>query len=809
MKNCSIVRLFDCLIVGVLALGGGAAESPAVAKYKALKEELLTCPESAFEAKRAEMLKFIANPGETNAAKLVEFYLDVVGRDTQGIFEKPDCWALAEKASKASVAARTKYCQSRFWSLNFAMRDRWGGTLDPKWSFEGRLKFAEEVMRDPLVGTLLHDQARGVKFEALRLLGRDKELLAYFDAELKSAKTDAERAAVLNARADYYLEAAKRYQDKSESSVLEKARADLAATTVTNGVYRDKRDFGRKLVLKADAELQLGLLKEANATLDRYFEELPDNGAMRMDVEVKLGEVAYAAKDYSAAVRCWAPYVRGWERNVKATERYVRALFALGRKREALPYLQVLARRGDKYSKFYYKYALEELEKELKSAPEEKVTEVLISFDTEDFTNPRAADGIVALAKICREEGIPAQFEVVGLMAEALVKWGRKDAIAAIRRNLVGTHTWSHSVHPVTMERADIEDFAAAYKDLFVEERKSIETVKRTFGFPKVWGSVPPGNNEPYVASRVYADLGVTFDLGATYLGRDAEDIWFAGQRRIAYGYCFEFFRDPDFVYDVDRILDELAEKRRFALFCHPNRVWAKKFWDGLNYNGTNSCEFGKWKLSEEYTAEETARYLAQIRELLRRIKADPRFRIVTLPEIAAYEKARVAITKDDLPGIKAALEQDFGPVSSPASWCVSDVFCAVVKLLAGEAKYLPKNGYGFLYAPKGVTVPVTVTAEALRTAAKKLDVSKFLPHEIDLGGQKIGPADFLLAGLEVLTTGTDKVTVVPREQLGSFKRLPLLETMHYNGTWVHSPNLKDTWISDRMRWQLWTLRHE
>ena len=151
MKDCPVVRSFICLISGALTLAVAAAESPTVAKYRTLKEELLTCPENAFEAKRAEMLKFLADPGETNPVRLVEFYLDVVERDQQGIFEKPDCWALAEKASKLSAAARSKYCQNRFWMLGQSMHGKWGGTLDPKWSYEGRLKFAEEVMSDPLV----------------------------------------------------------------------------------------------------------------------------------------------------------------------------------------------------------------------------------------------------------------------------------------------------------------------------------------------------------------------------------------------------------------------------------------------------------------------------------------------------------------------------------------------------------------------------------------------------------------------------------------------------------------------------------
>ena len=107
------------------------------------------------------------------------------------------------------------------------------------------------------------------------------------------------------------------------------------------------------------------------------------------------------------------------------------------------------------------------------------------------------------------------------------------------------------------------------------------------------------------------------------------------------------------------------------------------------------------------------------------------------------------------------------------------------------------------------MTAPVVVTTDELKAAAKAMNLDGFLPHEIKVGDKTIGPADFLFAGLEVLTTGATSVTVSPREQLGSFKRLPLLETTRYNGTWVHSPNLKDNWVSNRMRWQLWTLRYE
>jgi hypothetical protein len=89
------------------------------------------------------------------------------------------------------------------------------------------------------------------------------------------------------------------------------------------------------------------------------------------------------------------------------------------------------------------------------------------------------------------------------------------------------------------------------------------------------------------------------------------------------------------------------------------------------------------------------------------------------------------------------------------------------------------------------------------------MDVSRFLPAAIRVGGVEIGPADFLFAALETLETGADEVTVAPREQLGGFGPFPFMKKMCYAGTWLHSPEFKDNYLSDRMRWQIWTLRYE
>lgn len=86
----------------------------------------------------------------------------------------------------------------------------------------------------------------------------------------------------------------------------------------------------------------------------------------------------------------------------------------------------------------------------------------------------------------------------------------------------------------------------------------------------------------------------------------------------------------------------------------------------------------------------------------------------------------------------------------------------------------------------------------------------RHLPPKIDVGGVSVGPADFLIAALEVLETGAERVTVRPREQLGDIaSKMPNLAKFSHAGTWIYWPQFKDRYLSDRLRFQFWTLRFE
>lgn len=441
-------------------------------------------------------------------------------------------------------------------------------------------------------------------------------------------------------------------------------------------------------------------------------------------------------------------------------------------------------------------------------------SELLFAFDTEDFTNPRSWDSAKRLAEMFTEEGITAQFQVVGAFARALERHGRTDVIAALAKHEIGTHTLYHSVHPDILELSDGEDFDLAYQRVMAQESECIAELKRIFGKDRILCSNPPGNSESYVADRVYSDLGVRYGIGPHYTDLFDSDIWYAGQRRIPYSFSWEHFIAPpgrkNVIRDPAAVVEHLAKVKRGFVICHPNKVASLDYWDELNYRGGNHARWGEWVISRPRPQKEVEEYLAWIRGILRRLKADGRFRFTTIPEIDRTTKPRVAIRRADIPAIREHfLTKGLTPMYTPASWCVADVFCAAVSLLRGEESFLPDNAYGFLSKPVTAKRPLPVTRRGLVAAAEKIDISRFLPSAIEVEGMTIGPADFLYAALEMLATGASSVTVTPREQLGTFKGTAVAALENWSNEWLHMPDFTNDYCLDRLQWQLWTLRRE
>ena len=126
--------------------------------------------------------------------------------------------------------------------------------------------------------------------------------------------------------------------------------------------------------------------------------------------------------------------------------------------------------------------------------------------------------------------------------------------------------------------------------------------------------------------------------------------------------------------------------------------------------------------------------------------------------------------------------------------------------LLQGKAEHKCADVYGFLEEPYAVLSPVTVKAEDIIRSADAIKDGEFLPSKIAVGGIDIGPADWLFAALESLQ-GKDEIVVYPKNQLPSLDIIPETRDAYFKGTWRHSDSFEDKYLSDRLRWQIWTLR--
>jgi len=115
------------------------------------------------------------------------------------------------------------------------------------------------------------------------------------------------------------------------------------------------------------------------------------------------------------------------------------------------------------------------------------MTNIVISFDTEDYVNPAGADGILDMATILREENVRGCFNLVAWTAQALVKWGRQDVIEALRFHEIETHTLRHTYHPTICEYTDIEDFDEAMALFRKNEDEALRIMREIVGNDKFY----------------------------------------------------------------------------------------------------------------------------------------------------------------------------------------------------------------------------------------------------------------------------------------------------------------------------------
>jgi len=439
-------------------------------------------------------------------------------------------------------------------------------------------------------------------------------------------------------------------------------------------------------------------------------------------------------------------------------------------------------------------------------------TEVIFSFDTEDFTTQRNADAILGLANLFTEEGVTAHFAVVGLLAQQLLDWGRQDVIDAMKPHVLGFHSYGHSLHPTMSEMCDRPDHDAAVKELEASEAKGLELLRKAFGDKPILYAVPPGNDVTSTALYFYRKNGIPFYFGG-YINDDENTLLdFSGITHVPYTVSMEGIYLAEKPFDVDELLEKFSHLKRVIFYHHPNMSVKKEFWDLLNYYRRNRREFNDWVEAPDRTLGETITFWSKFRMFLRRLKADPRFKLIDANELLAERDAHLPkpITPEALPALAeelAAMPEGVAPLKS-APYSVSDLFNAAAAFLQGKKEYVPGLGKGFLEEPATIPAPVTLSAEAIRKAAQAIVLEDYIPTEFDVDGVCLGPAEMLFAMVEALKGTAATIAVSPRSPKVDISSLKELTTFTVHNHWVFAESLEDKWVSKRLRLQAWTWRN-
>jgi len=433
------------------------------------------------------------------------------------------------------------------------------------------------------------------------------------------------------------------------------------------------------------------------------------------------------------------------------------------------------------------------------------MTELIFSFDTEDPVHAEGADGILRNAQTLTNAGVVGCFNTVGVLAKSLKEWGREDVIEAMKKHEIDVHTNRHTFHPDVNEYTDLSDFDGALSLFLADEGECLDTLRETFGVTDFPAACPPGNNCSYLAHYGYATMGIPVYTGdSVYDSVKGRPLSFCNIYSLQYNVSLE---KNLFTADETRlreILDELAKRDVAVIYHHPNRAYFKQYWDLINFNKKNTPK-EEWTLSPRHTDEEIDTFFANFAKLIKMIQDDPRFHITTYRELGEKYKAERMLKKSDLDAIKAQLDEDFFPVTTPDSFCLSDIFLACRDFLAGKDEHKCGFVYGFLETPYAITEPVTVTADEMKASIKWIPEGRFLPDFIYVNDKKLGPADWMRAALAILS-GKDLVTVEPAPWQIDLEKIPGI-TYTYRGTWLHCDNFEDNQLSKRQRLQSWTLR--
>jgi hypothetical protein len=390
-----------------------------------------------------------------------------------------------------------------------------------------------------------------------------------------------------------------------------------------------------------------------------------------------------------------------------------------------------------------------------------KQMRLIVSFDTEDFTDPASNDVLLAIARALTEHGVRAGFGLVGEKARFIRDQGRHDVVEALGHHDICYHTDNHFLFPDPLakpafmsEYVEEHTWDEAVRHLVATEAEGLRDIEELFGRRPTTYFRTGGDSAAQIL-YAYHLLGMTtFAYGPSLYERRRHIAWFTNMLCVSLPLISE---GHTYKGEGPSRLDEFAASGADLVNVrfHPCMLLADTFWSNLNFRGRwDASRFGPWKLAPHLPEGETGTRIQRMCQLIdyAREKYDAGF--------TTYDALTAEVTpnppwldRDTVLGLARAVLQRLSYAEVNGHYySLAEAFAASLWALlhpeASRAPYRrvigPVDVPGWPEAAGGFDVTREDVLAACAEAERSLSAYRRVPAEVALKGRKVPPATLL-----------------------------------------------------------------
>ncbi len=404
---------------------------------------------------------------------------------------------------------------------------------------------------------------------------------------------------------------------------------------------------------------------------------------------------------------------------------------------------------------------------------------IIISFDTEDFTDPATNDVLLRIAETLTGRGVRASFGLVGEKARFLRDEGRWDVIEALDPHSICYHSDNHFLfpderHPLRFASEIVEkcDWDEAVSWLVSSEARGIADVESLFGRRPTTFLRTCADHAPQIL-EAYRQLGIkTFAYYAYQPEHDNRHI-----SRFCNNVCVSLpIVREELTYTArgPAELDRLAAEGEDLINVrfHPCRFIADSWWSILSFQGKEHPRTRPpYPIPEHVAPEETTRRIEHLGALVDYARDRHGATFTTYDDVTAETpQDPLWLTRSQVAEAARSVRRrmSFADVGS-VTLTLAESFAAItwanlheraeripLRRLIGPVELPPSEAVS-----SGRALPAKQIEEACRAAEEVIASMGRVPEAVKVGDGQVAPAAYLRAAAARLL-GEQSISIEP-----------------------------------------------